>query len=107
MTSARHRSAAAKHLRRAARRTNRIGVTRAVGDTRVLRHADHARRHLMAAAARKRDHRRRNRVIALVGAGLMVGGAAGGIAKLGKGRGADDEASIPAGPDAESETVTA
>jgi hypothetical protein len=106
MTSARHRSAAARHLRLAAGRTNRIGVTRAVGDTRVLRHADHARRHLVAAASRKPDHRRRNRVIALVGAGLVVGGAAGGIAKLGRGRGSDDEASIPTGPDAESAPVT-
>jgi hypothetical protein len=106
MTSARHRSAAAKHLRHAAKRTNRIGVTRAVGDNRVLKHADHARRHLVAAASRKPDHRRRNRVIALVGAGLVVGGAAGGFAKLGKGRGADDEASIPAEPDAESAAAT-
>jgi hypothetical protein len=80
--SRRHQHAAALHLRRAARRAQRIGVARAVDDMRVKWQLRRGYRHLVAAG--KPPHRRIGRRLIAGGVltGMVVGGAAAGITKV-------------------------
>jgi hypothetical protein len=80
-SSRRHQRAAARHLRRATRRARRIGLANAVDDSRVKWQLWRGYRHAVAAA--KPPRRVVRRVVAGgVLAGLVVGGAAVGIARV-------------------------
>jgi hypothetical protein len=95
--SRRHQRAAARHLRRASRRAQRIGLGNAVGDSRVKWQVWRGYRH-MVAAAKPPPRRGVRRVVAGgVLAGLVVGGTAAGIARVRPGAGAGGDDSDPAG----------
>ena len=79
--SRRHQRAAVHHLQRAARRTQRIGVGRAIDDSRVKLQLGLGYRQLIAAREAPRRRLRRRLVAGGVLAGLVVGGAAAGIAR--------------------------
>jgi hypothetical protein len=100
--SRKHQRAAARHLQRAARRAQRIGVGRAVDDGRVKVQLALGYRHLMA--AKEAPHRRMRRRVLAGGVltGLVVGGAAAGIART---RSSSSSVSLDGG-DAEAEPTT-
>jgi hypothetical protein len=100
--SRRHQRAAARHLRRAARRTQRIGVARAIDDSRVKVQLALGYRQLMAAKEAPQRRRRRRVLAGGVLTGLVVSGAAAGIART-----RSSSSASPQGDDAESETSTA
>jgi hypothetical protein len=79
--SRRHQRAAVRHLRRAARRTQRIGPARAIDDSRVKLQVAMGYRHLVAAKAAPRRRARRRLIAGGVLTGLVFGGAAAGIAR--------------------------
>lgn len=79
--SRRHQRAAVRHLRRAARRTRRIGVTRAIDDRRVKWQLWRGYHHLSAAKVVPRRGVSRRVVTGGVLTGLVVGGAAAGISR--------------------------
>lgn len=99
----RHQRTAVRHLRRAARRAQRIGVARAIDDSRVRSQLRRGYRHVVAGTEVPRRRVVRRVVAGGVLTGLVVGGAAAGISRVrpaspGSGAGWDEDA-----PDGDSE----
>jgi hypothetical protein len=96
----RHQRAAVRHLRRAARRAQRIGVARAIDDSRVRWQLRRGYRHVVAGT--EVPHRRVVRRVVAGGVltGLVVGGAAAGISRVrpaSPGSGAERDGDAPDG----------
>ena len=89
--SRRHQRAAARHLRRATRRAQRIGIGNAVGDSRVKWQVWRGYRHAVEAAKPPPRRVVRRVVAGSVLAGLVAGGAAAGIARKRPASGADGD----------------